>query len=74
MAQHKVVVEDYPLIASLEEVFWDEMDRQFMDDEIEPGTMESAYVDPVAGEIQGRPDVTKAIIKVLEAYWAEEGR
>jgi len=70
----KVRVEDYPLISELEEVFWHEIDRQFMDDEIEPGTMESVYVDPVLGEIQGIPDITKAIIKVLEAYWIEEGR
>lgn len=71
---HKVKVEDYPLIAVLEEVFWVEMDRQFMDGEIEPGAMDSAYVDPVAGEIQGRPDVSKAIARILEAYWEEEGR
>lgn len=71
---HKVRVEDYPLVSALEEVFWAEMDRQFMDDEIEPGAMESAYVDPVAGEIQGRPDVSKAIVRILEAYWEEEGR
>lgn len=71
---HKVRVEDYPLVSALEEVFWAEMDRQFMDDEIEAGAMESAYCDPVAGEIQGRPDVSKAIVKILEAYWEEEGR
>lgn len=72
--QHTVRVEDYPLITELEEVFWSEIDRQFMDGEIDGGTMESAYVDVVAGEIQGRPDVVKALIKVIEAYWAEEGR
>lgn len=71
---HKVKVEDYPLVAQLEEVFWHEIDRQFMDGEIDAGAMESAYVDPVAGEIQGCPDVSKAIVKVLEAYWEEEGR
>lgn len=71
---HKVKVEDYPLVAQLEEIFWAEIDRQFMDGEIDPGAMESAYVDPVAGEIQGCPDVSKAIVKVLEAYWDEEGR
>lgn len=70
----KVKVEDYPLVAQLEEIFWAEIDRQFMDGEIDPGAMESAYVDPVAGEIQGCPDVSKAIVKVLEAYWDEEGR
>lgn len=71
---HRIRVEDYPLIAALEEVFWHEMDRQFMDDEISPGAMESAYVDPVGGEIQGCPDISKAIVRILEAYWEEEGR
>jgi hypothetical protein len=70
----RVKVEDYPLVMELEEVFWHEIDRQFMDGEIDGGTMDSAYVDAVSGEIQGRPDVMKALIKVLEAYWAEEGR
>lgn len=74
MSDQKVRVEDYPLIAELEEVFLHEIDRQFMDGEIESGAMESAYVDPVAGEIQGCPNVSKAIVKMLEAYWAEEGR
>ena len=74
MTNNRVRVEDYPLIAELEEVFWHEIDRQFMDGEIESGAMDSAYVDPVAGEIQGRPDINRAIIKVLEASWAEEGR
>jgi len=71
---HKVKVEDYPLVAQLEEVFWSEIDRQYMDGEIDSGAMESSYVDPVAGEIQGRPEVSKAIVKMLEAYWIEEGR
>lgn len=69
-----VQVQDYPLIAHLEEVFWHELDRQYMDGEIEEGAMESAYVDPVAGEVQGRPDISKAVKALLEAYWAEEGR
>lgn len=71
---NKVRVEDYPLVAQLEEVFWHELDRQYMDDEIEAGAMDSAYVDPVAGEIQGCPDISKAIVKMLEALWEEEGR
>lgn len=71
---NKVRVEDYPLVAHLEEVFWAELDRQYMDDEIESGAMDSAYVDPVAGEIQGCPDISKAIVKMLEALWDEEGR
>lgn len=75
MTNQKVRVEDYPLVSELEEVFWHEIDRQYMDGEIGSGTGDySAYVDPVAGEIQGMPDISKAIIKVLEAYWAEEGR
>lgn len=72
--EHRVRVEDYPLLTDLEEVFWTEIDRQFMDGEIDGGAMESAYVDVLAGEIQGRPDIVKALIAVLEAYWAEEGR
>lgn len=71
---NKVRVEDYPLVAQLEEVLWHELDRQFMDGEIDAGAMDSAYVDPVAGEIQGRPDMSKAIVRVLEALWEEEGR
>lgn len=74
MSSHKVRVEDYRLVAELEEVFWSEIDRQYMDGEIGRGAMESAYADPVAGEIQGCPNVFKAIVKMLEAYWAEEGR
>ena len=74
MSKYKVRVEDYPLIAELEEVFWHELDRQFMENEIETGALESAYVDPVSGEIHGVPDINKALIKVMEAYWDEEGR
>ena len=74
MAVHKIRVEDYPLVVALEEVFWSEIDRQFMDGEIDGGTMDSAYVDVVLGEIQGCPDVSKAIVRMLEAYWDEEGR
>ncbi len=74
MAAHKIRVEDYPLVVALEEVFWSEIDRQYMDGEIDGGTMDSAYVDAVSGEIQGRPDVSKAIVRMLEAYWDEEGR
>lgn len=73
MAQ-KVRVEDYPLINQLEEVFWHEIDRQYMDGEIKPGAMDSIYVDPIAGEIQGCPNVALAIVKMLEMYWEEEGR
>ena len=74
MSNYRVRVEDYPLIAELEEVFWHELDRQFMEGEIETGAIESAYIDAVSGEIHGIPDINKALIKVMEAYWAEEGR
>jgi hypothetical protein len=71
---NNIRIEDYPLVAALEEVFWSEIDRQYMDGEISSGAMDSAYCDPVAGEIQGCPDVSKAIVRMLEAYWEEEGR
>lgn len=74
MQHNKVRIEDYPLVAALEEAVWHELDRQFMDGEIEPGAMDSAYVDPIGGEIQGRPDMSKVVIRLLEAIWEEEGR
>lgn len=66
--------EDIPLIKQLEDVLVAELDRQHLNGEIEDGSMDSAFFDAVDGEISGRPDWFKAITKVMEAYWEEEGR
>lgn len=69
-------IEDYPLLHRLEQVFLDEIDRQYLNGEIEDGaTLDvSAYFDPVSGEIQGIPNFNEAIKQVLQALWEEEGR
>lgn len=74
VVSQKFRLEDYPLINQLEQAAFDELDRQYLNDEIESGTMESAYFDSVSGEIQGVPDFSKVIIAILEAFWEEEGR
>lgn len=66
--------EDITLVKSLEDVAIAELDRQFLDGEIEPSSTEDAYFDAVDGELNGRPDWFKVITKVMEAYWEEEGR
>ena len=66
--------EDIPLIKQLEDVLIAELDRQYMDGEIEDGSTESSYFDNVSGEINGIPDWHKAIRRMMEHYWDEEGR
>ncbi|OHT91328.1 Uncharacterised protein [Mycobacteroides abscessus subsp. abscessus] len=66
--------DDTVLIRQLEEVFVSELDRQYLDGEIEETTTGEVYFDAVDGELSGRPDWYKAVTKVMEAYWAEEGR
>ena len=66
--------EDCTLIRQLEDVLIGELDRQYLDGEIEARSTESAYFDAVDGEINGRPDWFKALSKVMEHYWEEEGR
>lgn len=63
-----VKLEDLPLIASLEEIAYTELDRQFSSGALEPGiAYETSYFDPISGEIQGIPDFSKVILAVLEA-------
>lgn len=66
--------EDIPLIKSLEDVAIGELDRQFLNGEIEASSTEDAFFDAVDGELNGRPDWYKVITKVMEAFWDEEGR
>lgn len=66
--------EDTRLIKQLEDVAIAELDRQYLDGEIEASSTESAFFDAVDGEINGRPDWFKVITKVMLAYWEEEGR
>ncbi|MDM2418364.1 Uncharacterised protein [Mycobacteroides abscessus subsp. massiliense] len=66
--------EDTLLIKQLEDVAIQELDRQHLELEIEDSSTDSAYFDAISGEIVGRPDWYKVITKVMEAYWAEEGR
>lgn len=66
-------LEDYPLVASLEEIAYTELDRQFSTGSLEPGiAYETSYFDPISGEIQGIPDMSKVIAVVIEAL-REEG-
>lgn len=66
--------EDTRLIKQLEDVLVAELDRQHMDGEIEPDSTGSAYFDAASTELTGIPDWYKAVTKVMEAYWEEEGR
>ncbi|WP_099021221.1 hypothetical protein [Mycolicibacterium palauense] len=66
--------EDTVLIKQLEDVLIAELDRQYLDDEIEASATEDSYFDAIDGELNGRPDWFKVVTKVMEAYWEEEGR
>ena len=66
--------EDTVLVKQLEDVLIAELDRQYLDGEIEAGATEGAFFDAVDGELNGRPDWFKVVTKILEAYWDEEGR
>lgn len=66
--------EDITLVKQLEDVLVAELDRQFMDGEIEDDSTGNAYFDSVSGEVTGQPNWFKAVTVVLEAYWEEEGR
>ena len=66
--------EDCILFQQLEQVIIDELDRQFLDGEIQDGATDSAYFDAVDGDISGRPDFYAVARKVAEALWNEEGR
>ncbi|APQ42195.1 hypothetical protein J4U02_gp089 [Mycobacterium phage Aziz] len=66
--------EDIPLIKQLEDVLVGELDRQYLDGEIESDSTGSAHFDAVDGEITGKPDWFKVVRAVVEALWEEEGR
>jgi hypothetical protein len=66
--------EDIKLVKQLEDALVSELDRQYMSDEFAPDSTGSTYFDSVSGEITGIPDYFKAITKVMEALWDEEGR
>lgn len=66
--------EDLPLIKQLENAFVAELDRQYLDGEIEEDSTGATFFDAVGGELVGRPDWFKAITVVVEALWEEEGR
>jgi hypothetical protein len=66
--------EDCVLFQALEQVIIDELDRQFLDGEIQDGATESAYFDAVDGDVTGRPDFYKVAQRVAQALWDEEGR
>lgn len=66
--------EDIPLIKQLEDALVEELDRQYLNNEIEEDSTGSSYFDAPSGEVCGRPDWYKAITAVMQAYWAEEGR
>ena len=66
--------EDCTLIKQLEDVLIAELDRQYLNDEIADDSTGAVYFDAVDGELVGKPDWFKALSKVIEAYWDEEGR
>lgn len=66
--------EDIPLIKQLEDVLVAELDRQYLNNEIAEDSTGSSFFDAPSGEICGRPDWFKAITKVMQGFWDEEGR
>lgn len=66
--------EDIRVINQLEDDLFAELDRQHMDGEIEDGSAESAYFDPMTGELNGIPDWFKAVSTIMQSYWDENGR
>jgi hypothetical protein len=69
-----VKIEDAPLVAMLEGIAFDELDRQFGAGEFDHGIAyeSSGYFDPVSGEVQGIPDFSK-VIAVLIDVLRDEG-
>lgn len=49
---------------------WDELDRQHLEADADG----ELYVDTVDGFIEGRPNMEKLILAILQAYWDENGR
>lgn len=66
--------EDISLVKQLEDVLISELDRQYLNDEIEIDSTGNAYFDALDGEIVGKPDWFKAVTAIVEALWEEEGR
>lgn len=64
-----ISLEDRPFLLRLEELAWEELDRQGLDQDGEG----ELYVDPIDGTIEGRPDLFKVIAKVVEGYREEMG-
>lgn len=66
--------EDIAVIRELEDQLISELDRQYMDGEIEDGSEDSAYFDPMTGQVSGIPDWFKALTVVMQHFWEENGR
>lgn len=59
--------DDLATARQLEDAARDELDRQYMEGELD-------YYDTVSGIVDGTPDLVKLILAILEAYWQENGR
>lgn len=63
-------IDELPIISYLEQVAISEMDRQYLNDEIEPASSEeSGYFNAIDGELIGRPDwftLMKAVYNALK--------
>lgn len=59
--------QDYPLIRELEEAAWNELDRQYLEDN-------TPYVDVHNSLIDGGVNLFKVVEAVMDAYWEVEGR
>ncbi len=66
-------VYDLPLISRLETALLDELDRQYLNGDIEPSSDgQDGFFDPVDGELNGRADWHAACAAVFNAL-KEEG-
>lgn len=62
--------DDLATARELVDTGWQELDRQALEDD----GMGDLYVDPHDGFVEGRPNMEKLILAVLQAYWTENGR
>ena len=62
--------DDIATARSLVDVAWSELDRQHLEQDGDG----DLYVDTVDGFVEGRPNVEKLILAVLQGYWEEFGR
>lgn len=68
-----ISLKDRRLFCQLESALLEELDRQNLNGEIDPGALDQAFFDPVDGDLCGRPDWWRVVAAVIEEYRDGDG-